>query len=257
MQDTWCGSYYKHNSKPQEQAALSVIKLIDFKGNESVLDIGCGDGKITARIAQLIPQGTVIGIDISESMICAAQQSHGSINNLSFQVADAADFSCKQPYDYIVSFSTLHWVKKQVAAFKNIKQALKPGGTAIIRMTTPEKSPMYTAFDALNKTWPKAVKNRKEVFNGKTIAQIKEILKQAGFKNFTITWLKQDFYFEHCEKFVEWMMAWIPHTTKLDNKKAYEFAQDLAQIFYEQSGQDITGPFSGYFPFLHIELKNN
>ena len=255
--DRWSGNYYKNNSKPQEHAALSIIESINFNGNEAVLDIGCGDGKVTAHITQHVPQGTVVGFDVSPSMIQAAQQAHGRISNLSFQVANAANFSLDKTFDYIVSFSTLHWVKDQVAAFKNIKQALKPEGTAIIRMTSPEGSPLQTAFNALQETWPTATENRKQAFNGKTTAEITEILEQAGFEDFKITLLKQDFNFETCEKFVNWIMAWIPHTTKLDSENAFKFSQDLARTFYKQSDQDIARPITGFFPFLHIELKKH
>jgi trans-aconitate methyltransferase len=70
----WDARDYEKNSTQQRQWAQELLQKLDLLGNEIILDIGCGDGKITAEIAVLLPRGSIIGIDLSEEMIVLARQ---------------------------------------------------------------------------------------------------------------------------------------------------------------------------------------
>lgn len=130
---------YHKNSNQQWDAAIAAIDSIAWTGSERVLDVGCGDGKITALLASKVPDGAVVGVDVSESMVrFAAAQFHKP--NLSFEVADAANLPFEQAFDKVVSFSTLHWVVEQEKALRGIYKALAPGGEAFI--ITYGKAPM-------------------------------------------------------------------------------------------------------------------
>lgn len=123
--------YYHNNSSLQFGLANDILEAISFQGNETLLDIGCGDGKITASLAGRLPSGSVIGLDASEEMIAFAK-SNFSKPNLNFVVNDARSLVWKDHFDWIVSFSCLHWVRPQEEVFAAIKKALKPGGKALI-----------------------------------------------------------------------------------------------------------------------------
>src|SRR5438552_599425 len=86
----WSSNYYHHvqdGQRPQTKHAIKELPKLNLKGNESVLDIGCGDGDTTAYIAHhLLPNGSIHGIDISKSMIDTAQQKHTS-HNITFECA--------------------------------------------------------------------------------------------------------------------------------------------------------------------------
>ncbi|MFN6530106.1 class I SAM-dependent methyltransferase [Nostoc sp. ChiSLP03a] len=93
--DKWNPEDYCKNSSDQQKWAKEAIVKLNLKGNESILDIGCGDGKVTADIASYIPNGSVIGIDNSSEMIDFAQKnfSPSYFPNLSFQIADAKNLN--------------------------------------------------------------------------------------------------------------------------------------------------------------------
>ncbi len=130
---------YHNNSSQQWNLVENWIESISWEGNERVLDVGCGDGKITALIASKVPSGQVVGLDVSPSMVqFAASQFQSPV--LSFAVGDAAHLSFEQNFDVVVSFSTLHWVLDQESALKGIARALAPGGKAYIK--TYGKAPM-------------------------------------------------------------------------------------------------------------------
>ena len=70
----WDTEVYNKSSADQQKRAWELILKLVLKGNERVLDIGCGDGKVTAEVAKLLPSGSILGIDDSEEMIHFARK---------------------------------------------------------------------------------------------------------------------------------------------------------------------------------------
>ena len=132
--DQWDGERYRASSDPQERFALKGLDRLALMGHERVLDVGCGDGRITAEIARRVPFGRALGIDASASMIAACTEAHCAHANLSFVVADATAFHTDDEFDVAVSFSALHWVADLRAALTCVRNVLRPGGTLVIGM---------------------------------------------------------------------------------------------------------------------------
>ena len=132
----WNAAEYSRRSSLQEAMAQEVLALLDLNGSERILDVGCGDGKITAEIASRAPRGSVVGVDPSRDMIRFAQSHHDSSArpNLRFQVADARSLPFQNDFDLVVSFNALHWVPEQEAALSSIHSALISGGKAQLRL---------------------------------------------------------------------------------------------------------------------------
>ncbi|HUJ69343.1 MAG TPA: methyltransferase domain-containing protein, partial [Syntrophorhabdales bacterium] len=103
-----------------------LIAELDLRGDENVLDLGCGDGVLTARIAESLPRGRVVGIDASQGMIDAALQKKGE--NLEFLRMDIDDLKFSVQFDVVFSNATLHWVKDHNRLLANIAMSLKDGG---------------------------------------------------------------------------------------------------------------------------------
>ena len=135
--DTWSGAEYAQHSSLQEAMAAQVLALLDLRGDEHVLDIGCGDGRISARIAeQLVPSGSVCGTDASADMIGFAQRQHANVPNLRFTVADARELRIDAGFDAVVSFNALHWVPQLLPALRGMRAALLPDGRGWLRLVT-------------------------------------------------------------------------------------------------------------------------
>jgi trans-aconitate 2-methyltransferase len=100
-----------------------VVELLAPQRGERILDLGCGTGHLTNQIAAA--GAGVIGLDKSQSMIEEARRLYP---NLSFEIADAADFHFDQPFDAVFSNAAMHWMKDQPAVARCIWQALRPGG---------------------------------------------------------------------------------------------------------------------------------
>lgn len=120
------GEDYSKASDHQKEWGLRIIEELGLRGHESILDLGCGDGKITAALADCLPQGSVLGIDASEGMLEAARQH--SRPNLSFRMQDINHLDYDAEFDVIFSNATLHWVKDHRRLLGNCRRALNPGG---------------------------------------------------------------------------------------------------------------------------------
>jgi trans-aconitate 2-methyltransferase len=118
----WDASGYARISELQQAMAKEVLALLDLKGSERVLDVGCGSGKVTAEIASRVPEGSVVGVDSSADMIASARHQFGpdARPNLRFEVADARQLPFRHEFDLVVSFNALHWVPEQVQALRSI-----------------------------------------------------------------------------------------------------------------------------------------
>lgn len=129
---------YRKHSSLQRKWAMESLEVFPFQENDQVLDLGCGDGSITAEIAAKVPSGKVIGLDISEEMLLVAR-THHLFSNVIYMHGDARKLPFVGQFDKVVAFLSLNWVKEQEQALHALYRALKPGGRAII--TRPGKQP--------------------------------------------------------------------------------------------------------------------
>lgn len=139
--DDWNAAQYTQHSSLQEAMAAEVLALLVLRGDERVLDVGCGDGRITAQIADRVSSGSVLGVDASADMIAHASRQYGpgapqARANLRFEVADARALGFNAAFDCLVSFNALHWVHEQASALVGIAAALAPAGRAQLRLVT-------------------------------------------------------------------------------------------------------------------------
>ncbi|HEX4487743.1 MAG TPA: methyltransferase domain-containing protein [Terriglobales bacterium] len=129
----WNPADYARHSQGQEVFARELIASLNLQPNEDVLDLGCGDGRMTAEIAKLAPAGRVVGVDRSGEMVAFAAENFYS-SNLSFQVADAAALPFREEFDTVYSSAVLHWVPDHNAALAGIARSLRPGGRCLLQM---------------------------------------------------------------------------------------------------------------------------
>ncbi len=136
--DTWRGDDYAKHSSLQAAMADEVLAGLQLNGDEQLLDLGCGDGKLSARIAERLPRGAVLGVDASPDMVAYARQQFGGGRwpNLRFEVADARHLAYDGRFDMLVSFNALHWVPQQAEALRGMRRALKASGRAQLRLVT-------------------------------------------------------------------------------------------------------------------------
>ncbi len=121
--DQWQPDLYADKHSFVWKLASPVIELLAPEPSERVLDIGCGTGQLTARIAE--SGATAVGADHSPAMIEEARQLHPQIE---FQIEDAHDFEFDQPFDAVFSNAALHWITNPDKVVNCIARALNKRG---------------------------------------------------------------------------------------------------------------------------------
>jgi trans-aconitate 2-methyltransferase len=126
----WDASTYDRVAAPQEEWAREVLGRLPLSGSETVLDAGCGSGRVTRLLLERVPGGRVIGVDASPSMIAAARSALPD-ERVTFICADLLDLSLEEPVDAAFSNATFHWVGDHERLFARLAAAIAPGGPLV------------------------------------------------------------------------------------------------------------------------------
>src|SRR5690242_2112827 len=131
----WDGQSYDRISGPMEMLGREVLERLPLQGDETVLDAGCGSGRITQALLQRLPQGRVIAVDASASMIAAAAerlQPDGATDpRLELRLADLLELELDEPVDAVLSTATFHWIGDHARLFGRLHDLLRQGGRLV------------------------------------------------------------------------------------------------------------------------------
>jgi trans-aconitate methyltransferase len=129
MSSDWDAERYQSRHSYVWRHGEALLEFLDARAGERIIDLGCGAGQLTARIAE---SGAVVtGIDRSPEMIA---QARANFPELDFQLGAATDFTVPEPVDAVFSNAVLHWIRDARAAAQCVARALKPGGRFVLEM---------------------------------------------------------------------------------------------------------------------------
>jgi trans-aconitate 2-methyltransferase len=125
----WDAATYDRVSDVQLGWALEQLERLPLRGDEVVLDAGCGSGRVTAVLAARLPRGRVYGVDASPSMVEHARAALGDRATVLCQ--DLVELDLPEPVDAVFSNATFHWIHDHDALFTALARALRPGGRLV------------------------------------------------------------------------------------------------------------------------------
>jgi trans-aconitate 2-methyltransferase len=125
---TWDGQSYDRISGPMEALGREVLERLRLRGDETVLDAGCGSGRITQALIERLPDGHVIAVDASQSMVDAARK---RLPGADVRVVDLLELELEEPVDAILSTATFHWIADHERLFGRLRGAPRPGGRLV------------------------------------------------------------------------------------------------------------------------------
>lgn len=211
----WRGAEYESIARLQQWLADESLAALALAGDERVLDVGCGNGKVTAGIAARLPRGSVAGVDPSHDMIAFARRTHAA-PNLTFEVADARTLSYRGAFDLVVSFNALHWVHEQDAALRAIHAALRPDGRALLQMVSRgEREPLEDVCEEVcaSPSWASAFDGHRAPHLHVRPDDYRAMAERAGFRVEQLDVTDRAWDFGSRDAFAHWahatFVAWI------------------------------------------------
>jgi trans-aconitate 2-methyltransferase len=125
----WDAAAYEELSAPIEAMGRDVLSRLELSGDETVLDAGCGTGRVTTALVERLPRGRVIAVDGSPAMVEAARRRLPA--SVDVREADLLELALGEPVDAIVSTATFHWIGDHDRLFARLHDALAPGGRLV------------------------------------------------------------------------------------------------------------------------------
>lgn len=249
---------YVHHSELQRRSSWHLLSQVAFKGNENVLDVGCGDGRNTAWIARLVRQGSVIGIDPSEAMISWAKKQYHPFDfpNVEFVEGDASHLP-KGLYDVITSLFSLHIVNDKQSAVQGFYDHLSGGGFLYAVMP-----PVHTNLEfseAVRETmenfrWHSYFKDFKSTFRFENLQAYIEYFENAGFTILHAKDVPAVDPFVNREEAINWFRGTWPHIHYLPSELHKEFLGDMVDLYIQKRPTACTNDGVIYFYWGHYEM---
>jgi len=255
----WNPADYARRSPAQKQWAEELIGKIALEGSERVLDIGCGDGVVTAAIAERVPLGTVVGIDSSSDMIQFASNMFpgNRYPNLSFMEGDARALLFSSEFDVVFSNAALHWVNDHGPVVAGISRALRSGGRMVVQMGG--KGNAAQVFEALDKLlaqsrWNEYFSNFSFHYGFYSPAEYCPWLVAAGLCPVRVELIQKDMAYPDPEGFSGWFRTtWMPYLERIPEDRQESFIRDITDQFLDLYPPDASGAIHVKMMRLEVE----
>ncbi len=243
----WDAKDYAKNSQNQLQWAKELIPKLKLKGNEALLDIGCGDGKITAELSKCLPNGKAVGVDSSAQMIKLAQTTFPKKNypNLSFQVMDARKLLFHEEFDVVFSNAALHWIIDQKTVLVDVQRSLKHGGRLLFQLAGKGNAQaVLCILDELlpKEQWKVFFEDFKFPYAFLGPEEYHALLVDAGLKPMRVELFPKEMKHVGAEGLAGWVRTtWLPYTEQLPIEKRDLFVQEIVDRYLKGHPVDADG----------------
>ncbi|NPV93045.1 MAG: methyltransferase domain-containing protein [Firmicutes bacterium] len=243
----WSPGEYAQSSSEQQRWARENMARLGLRGDERILDIGCGDGKVTAELARLASGGSVLGIDSSESMVEHAREKFppGDNPNLGFGVGDARTLGYREEFDLVVSFACLHWVIDHRPVLAGIEAGLKPGGRVFLQFGgAGNAAEVVEVIDAIisGPKWSGYFQGFEFPYGFYGIERYREWLDQTRLVVERIELVPKDMVHQGTAGLRGWLRTtWLPYLERLPAEIREEFIDETAQGYLAEHPADEAG----------------
>lgn len=221
--------YYTDNSKIQHTLADKLLNGHKFRENATILDIGCGDGSITANLSKYLPKGNVVGIDASPNMIdfAKAHFPQSKFPNLEFILKRAENLSFTEKFDAILSFNCFQWIRTWKETLKLLSNFLKVDGEMLL-LTYSKENIYYLPFQKASEHFPEYVDKaaHKTLFSEK---ELQQGFIEAGFKLTSFESYNDTVFYENAKALKDFVRAWLKSFIPLPENLHENFLDLLIQ----------------------------
>lgn len=252
----WEGGFYNQNSQTQFTVGVEILGQYPFRGDEVVLDIGCGTGRTTQETAKRVPNGSVLGIDGSESMLEIAR-ANNKLENLQFMQMDAQSLNFHKRFDVITSTFCIHWIPDKIKVLKGIKDALKPGAKAVLIMSL--RHPIFAELRTQliqKERWRSYFKDYVDPTVYFINSSYDEYAKAVGLNVQNYTQSKFSDFFSDLMIFTNYIRAITPHLSQLDSEEQKRlFMEELMDSYLHVFPKNREGNYRIDYTTLKLEVN--
>jgi trans-aconitate methyltransferase len=238
----WNAADYAANSVIQQTWARELISKLNLRGDEHILDIGCGDGKVTAEIARALPRGLATGIDASPQMIKFAKK---TFPDLKFRVMDARKIKFARRFDFVFSNAALHWVDDHRTFLRGASSVLKRGGRLVVSCGGRRNA--HDVFVAMcpvmrNRRWREFFRRMPTPYFFYAPEDYEKWLPKFGFKPLRVELVQKDAGYDGAEGFATWLRTtWIPFVQRVPENVREEFIAAVIECYVVKHPLDAEG----------------
>jgi trans-aconitate 2-methyltransferase len=243
----WNPSDYAEHSSAQFKLGKELLDLLNLNGDESLLDIGCGDGKITELISKKLPDGKVVGIDSSKDMIRFAKQkySNDTFQNLSFIYKDACELEFENEFDVVYSNASLHWIKDQNCVLNSVYKGLKKHGRILFQMGGKgnlDEMLKIISSTLKNEKWKNYFEKFDFPFYFFSDSQYKEFLNNFNFVIDKVELIPRTMTYEDTNGLAGWIRTtWHPYLNRIPQNLRTDFIDDIVNNYIQAYPLDENG----------------
>ena len=256
---TWNPEEYAKHSSAQLAWARELIARLKLGGDESVLDVGSGDGKVTAEIAAALPRGRVVGLDGSREMIefARAHYADRQFPNLEFLCMDARQIELSRRFDIVFSNAALHWIEDHQAVLKGMSGVLRRGGGLIISC-----GGRGNALGILEAVEAVTAKDRwRNYFEGFAFPyhfygpdEYSRWLPEAGLSSLRVELVPKAMPHRGAEGLAGWIRTtWLPFTERVPDSAREELIQEVVKTYLDRFPLDAAG--DAYVKMVRLEVE--
>jgi len=243
----WDATDHRDSSSQQKKWGRELLSKLSLRGDERVLDIGCGDGRLTAEIAALLSAGSALGIDSSHEMIELARSSFPSEThpNLSWEVMDARELSFEDEFDVAFSNAALHWVSEQALVLKGVERSLRGGGLLLFQMggrgNAANVIEVLVSLLSRDK-WGGYFHDFSVPYRFCAPQDYERWLRDAGLRPMRVELVPKDMVHDGPRGLSAWIRTtWLPFTQRIPEELRDEFIMELVNAYIERFPLDAEG----------------
>lgn len=237
MDHLWQADEYQQHSSIQYEAAKLLLSKVKLTGSEQVLDVGCGDGKISAIIAAQIPEGSALAVDVSPQMIEFAKMNFpkSSYSNLSFLLEDAQELNYDQHFDLVFSSFAIQWFLNKSAFLKGACKSLKTSGHLALTIPLGISDPLEQAIEKITSLpkWSSYFQNFHKDWHFVKEEEFAQLLRR---ENFAITYfesVRHKTLFSTLEHFKYYVLQWFPYLRVIPEPLKEPFFNEIIDKYIE------------------------
>jgi trans-aconitate 2-methyltransferase len=247
--DAWDPAQYAMFRGERAQPFHDLLALVHPHPGMRVVDLGCGTGELTTRLAERLPEATVLGLDASPAMLADAGPRASA--RVSFRLADIGTFAGWEQWDLVFSNAALQWVSDHERLFADVFSALRPSAQVAVQMPKNGAHPSHrvAAEIAAEPAWVKRLDGFVRVEPTLTAERYAELLEAHGF-NYTCFEKIYGHRLPSTLGVVDWVRGTLltPYLARLDAGQQVDFVSAYRDRLIAELGDE--APY--FYPFRRL-----